>query len=257
MLQQALTYARAVFYAQDRKWVLCIFFHWTERKVHFCFCCRSGVISTPSYDLDDKDGFKATVRGFVGILSLKDEAAAGILPSEMASRSHGENLHREGMSLKTNHSARTWDKSCESCGATNQSSCNSGAQPGGRRDGTREQAWPIRVSQRIRNRAAAVKSPGSAPLGREGQGQKTPKGAPSLLPGPSGQSVRDTVSDGTMRPNDPLICVPPGTRTLLLERRISKLALLARSLSRLPGYIWQSFARLQCLPSSRRLAPVQ
>jgi hypothetical protein len=37
MLQQALIYARAVLYAQDRKWVLCILFHWTERKVRFCF----------------------------------------------------------------------------------------------------------------------------------------------------------------------------------------------------------------------------
>jgi hypothetical protein len=150
MLQQALIYARAVLYAQDRKWVLCILFHWTERKVRFCFFCRSGVISTPSYDLDDKDGFEVTVRGFVGMLSLRDKAAAGTLPSETIQewlRGLTGKTYIEGECLLK----RITVHGCGTKAANHvEQRVNSAVTPALSQEAdemeARELAWPIRVS---------------------------------------------------------------------------------------------------------------
>jgi hypothetical protein len=82
LLKQALTYIRAVFAKQDRYYVPCILYNFTQKAVRFCFGTRSGVISSPMFRLTTNQGFTAFVGGLVGILSLKDEAAAGIQPSQ-------------------------------------------------------------------------------------------------------------------------------------------------------------------------------
>ena len=213
MLLQSLTYAQAVFYAQDHKWVLCILFNYTERKVCFCFCSHNSVISTPSYNLDDNDGFTAIVQGFIGILSLKDETAAGILPSKtiqmwLHSLTGKTYIEEECLSKRIAVRGRGTKASVYVEQQSNSSSVAPALSQEADEMGAREVALPTRVLQHIRNCIAALKSPGSAPLGREGKG-KAPAGALSFLPGPLG----DTVSGGTIRPNDLLNCVPPGSRT--------------------------------------------
>lgn len=78
MLKQALTYARAVFVKQDRYYVLCILYNYSTSGVRFCFCTRSGVISSPELSLKSVEGFRLFVEGMVGILSLQDMKAAGV-----------------------------------------------------------------------------------------------------------------------------------------------------------------------------------
>jgi hypothetical protein len=213
MLQQALTYGRAVFYAQERKWVLCLLFHWADRKVRFCFCSRNGVISTPSYSLDDMDGFKATVQGFVGILSLKDEAAAGILPSETIQewlRGLTGKTYIEGECLSKRITVR--GRGTKVADFVEQR-VNSAVIPALSQEvdemEARKLASTIRVSRRIRNRC-------SCQIAWFCAVRKRKAGAESSQRCPSGQRARDTVSGSTMRPNDPLTCVPPGSKTLLL-----------------------------------------
>jgi hypothetical protein len=82
MLKQIFTYARAVFVKQDRYFVLCILYNFKQKALRFCFCTRSGIVSSPMLHLAKDEGFRAFVRGLVGILSLENEAAAGIQPSQ-------------------------------------------------------------------------------------------------------------------------------------------------------------------------------
>jgi len=164
MLLQALT--------PEPYFTYSIFFHYTERNVRLCFCSRNGVISTPSYNLDDMGGFTATIQGFVGMLSLEDEAAAGILPLETVPewfRSLTGKTYIEGECLSKRIELR--GRGTKAAVYVEQRG-NSPVAPALGQEADEMEAHklasPIQVLQHISNRPVAVKLPGYASLGREG-----------------------------------------------------------------------------------------